>query len=72
MQSEEPLGRHPAGGFVSPLPEPLNSSRPKQKRLGAADFAPMSTLKVFPFGAPFIDDGQHYWQQAAARKAGRR
>jgi hypothetical protein len=40
------LGRHPAGGFVSELPEPLNVSRPAQRGVGAEDFAPPETLKV--------------------------
>jgi hypothetical protein len=46
LQEDEPLGRHPAGGFVSELPEPLNASRPAQRGVGAEDFAPPETLKV--------------------------
>ena len=45
-QEDEPLGRHPAGGFVSELPEPLNVSRPARRGVGAEDFAPPETLKV--------------------------
>lgn len=45
-QEDEPLGRHPAGGFVSELPEPLNVARPSQRGVGAEDFAPPETLKV--------------------------